>query len=136
MKGNKIRIGKDIIVQWAILTNNEPISLEGRDLKLILTTPLNKKITLEFTVSGNIITSKYKGVDQKILGIYNLTLWENYGKDNQSVLDYCSAFTLVPYSCMENENDVKLAQAVLQLSTQQNIGYYNQTIKGTNEVKI
>lgn len=136
MIGNKIRIGKDIVIQWAILTNGEPVSLEGRNLKLILTTPLRQKINLDFEVAGNEITALYKGLEHKVLGSYTLTLWENYGADGQSALDYCNAFTLVPLSCMENESDAKLAQAVLQLSTQQNIGYYLKTISETNVVNI
>lgn len=136
MIGNKIRICKDIVIQWAILTNGEPVSLEGRNLKLILTTPLRQKINLDFEVAGNEITALYKGLEHKVLGSYTLTLWENYGTEGQSALDYCNAFTLVPLSCMENESDAKLAQAVLQLSTQQNIGYYLKTISETNVVNI
>lgn len=133
---NRIRIGKDIVINWAILTNDEPVSLEGRDLKLILTTPLRQKINLDFEVAGNEINSLYKGIEQKVLGSYTLTLWENFGTEGQSALDYCNAFTLVPLSCMENESDAKLAQAVLQLSMQQTIGYYFKTITETNEVNL
>lgn len=136
MIGNKIRIGKDIVIMWNILTNGEPISLEGRNLKLVLSTPLRQKINLNFEVAGNEIKALYKGVEHKVLGSYTLTLWENYGTDGQSALDYCNAFTLVPLSCLENESDAKLAQAVLQLSTQQTIGSFSETIKETNEVNI
>lgn len=136
MISNKIRIGKDIVIQWAILTNGEPISLEGRNLKLVLSTPLRQKINLDFEVAGNEITALYKGLEHKVLGSYTLTLWENYSEDGQSALDYCNAFTLVPLSCMEDVGDAKLAQAVLQLSTQQNIGYYLKTISETNVVNI
>lgn len=136
MSGSKIRIGKDIAIEWAILTNGEALSLEGRDLKLVLTTPLMQKINLEFNLTENIINATYKGVDQKHIGPYTLTLWENYGKDNQSAIDYCNAFFLVAKSCMESEDNVKLAKAILQLSTQQVIGYYLKAVKSTNEVNI
>lgn len=32
----KIRIGKDIVIRWTILTNGESILLEGRNIKLLI----------------------------------------------------------------------------------------------------
>ena len=60
----KIRIGKDIHFTWQILTNGEPIPLDGRDLKLMLKNPLRKNIGLPFSISqGNRLRFIYHGTD-------------------------------------------------------------------------
>lgn len=99
----KIRIGKDIVLRWAILTNGEVVPLEGRNLKLFISNALSGKIEIEFLVKSNTIEAIFRGTEQKMLGAYRLTLWENYGEDNQSVVDYCDAFQLVGYTCEEND---------------------------------
>lgn len=99
----KIRIGKDIVIRWTILTNGEAVSLEGRNLKLFLIDSIGYKTELEFSVSGNDVESMFKGTDQKRIGTYRLTLWENYRQDNQSAVDCCNAFMLVGSTCEEND---------------------------------
>lgn len=101
----KIRIGKDIAIQWTILTNGEPQSLEGRDLSVSLTDPLGTKSELPFSVEGNVIRLTYSGTKQKRLGTYRLTLWENYGKEGQTAVDHCNPFALVPTTCSEEGKD-------------------------------
>lgn len=114
----KIRIGKDIVIRWTILTNGESVSLEGRNLKLFIVDGLNTKIELDFLISGNKIEALFKGVDQKWLGTYRLTLWENYQQENQSVVDYCDVFQLVGTTC-EEKDDVEGVQTgtVINLDT-------------------
>lgn len=132
----KIRIGKDIVIQWAILTNGERENLEDKDLKMFLVSPIGLKIELPLSVSGNIITSRYKGTEQKCLGEYRMTLWENFGKDNQSAVDKCDVFQLVPTSCEEEDSDKGLAFSVLNLSTDTNLEIYFEKVKDTNEINI
>ena len=99
----KIRIGKDIHFAWKILTNGEPIPLEGRDLRLRLVTPIKSFVDLPFNISkDNLLSFLYSGTDHKHLGNYSLTLWENYGKDGQTALDKCNAFCLVATTCEED----------------------------------
>lgn len=99
----KIRIGKDIHFTWQILTNGEPIPLDGRDLRLILKNPLRTNIELPFSISqGNRLKFTYYGTDHTNLGVYSLTLWENYGKDGQTAVDMCEAFRLVATTCEED----------------------------------
>lgn len=93
----KIRIGKDIFLRWTILTNGEPISLEDRDLKLFVIDPLNSKKELEFSVSGNQLETVFKGIEQKRIGSYRLTLWENYQKENQSAVIKTKLANRIPY---------------------------------------
>lgn len=114
----KIRIGKDIVLRWTILTNGEAISLEGRNLKLFISDNMNSKVELGFSVSGNNLEAIFKGVEQKRLGTYRLTLWENYQQENQSVVDYCDVLQLVGTTCEEND-DVEGVQTgtVINLDT-------------------
>ena len=100
----KIRIGKDIVLRWTILTNGEAIPLEGRNLKLFISDSMNAKVELGFSASGNNLEALFKGVEQKRLGTYRLTLWENYQQENQSVVDYCDVFQLVGTTCEENDD--------------------------------
>lgn len=133
---NKIRIGKDIVIKWAILTNGQKEDLKGRDLKLLLYPPIGQTIELNISVSDNIISSTYKGVNQKYLGIYRLTLWENFGKDNQTAVDKCNIFQLVKTTCEENLSNNGLSISVINLSTDTEIDLYYEKVKDTNEIKI
>lgn len=100
----KIRIGKDIVIRWAILTNGEAIPLDGRNLKLFIIDCIGDKTEMDFTVSGNQVESLFKGIEQKRIGTYRLTLWENYQQENQSAIDCCDAFRLVGATCEENDD--------------------------------
>lgn len=135
-KTPKIRRGKDIDITWAILTDGEPVDLSKRDLKLVLRTPLRTNIALDFAISGNMIIATYPGVDQKLIGIYQLTLWENYDKPRQTVVDKCRAFELVLTTCHEDEEYSGLVHPHLQLTTQQLLEITMQPVKATNEVNI
>lgn len=123
----KIRIGKDIHITWEITTNGEPRSLEGRDLKLILITPLRNNIVMKFSVDGNTIACDYHGAEQKYLGIYMLTLWENYGKSDQTAVDACNAFQLVATTCQEGGNNEGLDTETVGLEGSITVG-----IKGSD----
>lgn len=123
----KIRIGKDIHITWGITTNGEPRSLEGRDLKLILITPLRNNIGMKFSVDGNTIACDYHGAEQKYLGIYMLTLWENYGKPDQTAVDACNAFQLVATTCQEGGSNEGLDTETVGLEGSITVG-----IKGSD----
>lgn len=103
----KIRIEKDITVRWSgILTNGEPVSLEGRDLKLYLVNPLgsSKEVT-DFNVTDNNIQFLFRASEQKNMGIYKLKIYENYSQQGQTVLDQCEGFCLVSSTCQEGGMD-------------------------------
>lgn len=99
----KIRIGKDIVFHWKILTNGVASSLEGRNLSLELRNPGGRFISLPVSVNGNVVTSVFRGVSQKQVGSYTLTLWENKGKHGQNAVDSVDAFRLVLYSTDEED---------------------------------
>lgn len=90
----KIRIGKDIALSWTILTNGEEESLEGRDLTLVLSDRFSRR-RLDFEAEGCVLRFTVRGAEQKTLGEYGLTLWENRGRDGQTVVDSRPAFVLV-----------------------------------------
>lgn len=97
----KKRIGKDLAFKWAITTNGESLPLEGRDLKLELRDRNDVKQELPFEVDNDCIMFCFRGRQQKTLGKYIFTLWENYGKNGQTAVDNI-ALELVQYSWQEN----------------------------------
>lgn len=101
MSTAKYRIGKDITIKMSVLTNGESVSLDGRDISIMLKTPMCENIPLNFSTEGNVITTKYAGTKQKYCGMYMITIWENYGKIGQTALDFCNAFELVSSTCKE-----------------------------------
>lgn len=112
----KIRRGKDIKIEWDILTNGEIVSLSGRDLRLVVNSPIGEKTEMSFIVSGNTVSSTFTSKDDTRLGAYSLTLWENYGKKGQTAVDACCAFTLVPTTCAEGGQDEGLDTETIELS--------------------
>lgn len=112
----KIRIGKDITIKWAVLTNGQEVDLQGRDLRLELTDARMVRFPLKFTTDGNTLTAVYKGSLQRNIGEVRLTLWENCGKDGQTALDACSPFELVKTTCEEEGADEGLSTETIQLS--------------------
>lgn len=96
----KIRIGNDIVIKWRITINGEEVNLDGLDLSLYISTTYQPRRAIAFTVAGNEINATYKGAEQKVTGVYRLTLYRNEGENAQSILDACDAFELVSCSCL------------------------------------
>lgn len=113
----KIRKGKDISVRWPILTNGEPLSLDGRDLTLFIKSQYNVAKQLDFSTEDNVVVFTFAGTEQQMLGTYKLTLWENYGKQGQTAVDYCDAFTLVPCTCEEDPGNEGLTTKTVDLES-------------------
>ena len=99
----RIRIGKDISLRWAILTDGAAIPLEGRDLLVEIKSPYSVVSSIPFRVDGNVLIMTYYGYKQKYVGEYSLTLWENKGKPGQNVVDAIRAFKLVRTSPEEED---------------------------------
>lgn len=100
----KIRIHKDIKIIWSVLTNKEAKPLEGRDLTFEIVNRF-ERVSFPFSVEGNRLTASFPGTEQKALGDYWVTLWENKGKTGQTLVDSCSGFTLVAITCQEDDGD-------------------------------
>lgn len=102
----KIRIGNNVSIRWQVTTNGEVTPLSGRNLALMLSIGSLQPFPLDFSViDTNVIAATYHGIDQRYVGVYSLTLWEDYGTEEQSVVDHCDAFELVPCSCDEESAD-------------------------------
>ena len=99
----RIRIGKDICIRWEITTDGAAIPLEGRNLIVEIKSPFRVVRNIPFRVDGNTIIMTYYGTEQKWVGEYSVTLWENKGKQGQNVVDAINAFELVKTSPEEND---------------------------------
>ena len=112
-----IRIGKDIKVRWPILTNGQELALEGRDLTLYARLPTYAEMRVDFTTEGNVAIFIIPGIEQKMIGVYSFTMWENYGKEAQTAVDCCNAFQLVRTTCMEGGEDNGLDSETVELAS-------------------
>ena len=95
------RIGKTLKIRWAILSGGAPEPLAGRDLTLEISSGNRVRTILPFVADGNVAVFYYQGRDQRFTGTYTVTMWENYAKEGQTVVDRCDAFALVGHSCEE-----------------------------------
>ena len=103
---NKVRIGKDFTIRWALLTSEgEPYAINADASILRIYSPYGAKDAIGFIVSGNIIEWVFKGKDQKHLGDYTIELVENNGRDGMVSVDSEDAFTLVAHTNEESLND-------------------------------
>lgn len=94
-----IRIGSDINIEWSILRNGDPETLEGKDLRVVMTNGYRKMEVKDLHFRDNVIRFTYLGKDQDYNGVYTLTLIENKGKEGMYTVDACDAFRLIPRSC-------------------------------------
>ena len=99
---NRFRQGKAKEFTWAILTNDEAKALAGRDLRLDIVDPNGRRRQHPFVITDtNKIQFRINPDDQKVLGWYTLTLWENFGKVNSTAIDLCNAYDVVATTCDE-----------------------------------
>lgn len=127
----RIRIYKDLKIQWKVLTNKEALPLEGRDLTFEIVNKF-ERVSFPFSVEGNLLTADFPGTAHKSLGDYWVTLWENKGKEGQTLVDSCAGFTLVSTTCMEDDNDNTLNGAAA-VSLESNIEF---GVKGDSAYEI
>lgn len=102
---------------WTILTDGEAVSLEGRDLTLVLIHPRGNKEEMEFAAVNNVVTFSWQGKDQKELGRYGIILYENYGKPNQLRVDIHKFLELIPWSDREAGSYADLTETHTDLGT-------------------
>lgn len=102
----RYREGKDITNRLHVLTNGQPEPLTGRNLTVHLIDPSGCAMVMPFTIIDvNVLEFVFWGIDQKALGTYKLTLWENFGRHGQTVVDVKDALRLVPDTSMEGGED-------------------------------
>lgn len=127
----RIRIYKDLKIQWKVLTNKEALPLEGRDLTFEIVNKF-ERVSFPYSVEGNLLTADFPGTAHKSLGDYWVTLWENRGKEGQTLVDSCAGFTLVSTTCMEDDSDNTLNGAAV-VSLESNIQF---GVKGDSAYEI
>lgn len=120
----KIRIGNTILAKWTIKVNGQPYPLEGLELNLTMTLPNGAIVPVPFTIEEtNKIYYYFQGKDQKQLGRYRLTLWQNEDNDNQHVVDACDAWSLVSCSCKSDDGETaNLELEVVELEGNLEVG--------------
>lgn len=142
---DKIRIGKDIRINWEITSTDESVILSKDNLTLEMTVPSKCVAILPFTFNDNVLSATFYGIDQKQLGNYWLTVWYKRGEVGQSALDKVLAFQLVRSTEEETHNDDSIAYAEVSLSGTLeinngggvNLEYYTEdTERGTAKIDI
>ena len=113
---DKIRIGKDIRINWEITTDDESVILSEGNLTLEMTVPSKCVAVLPFTFNDNVLSATFYGIDQTQLGNYWLTVWYKRNEVGQSALDKVLAFQLVRSTEEETHNDDSIAYAEVNLS--------------------
>lgn len=99
----RIRLGKDIVVTFQVLTNDTEQSLEGRDLQLEIKLPNGTIHPVDnYTITGNTVNIRIPGRFQRVPGTYGFILWENRHQQMQTVCDINNAFQLVTNTSKEN----------------------------------
>lgn len=114
------RIGKTLKIRWGILTGGKSEPLSGRDLRLEIATGSRFRRDLSFEADGSVAEFVFQGSEQRYVGAYTVTMWENRGKENQTVVDRCDAFCLVACSCeesAESADEPNLDVETLELGT-------------------
>lgn len=97
----KIRIGNDIRLRL----HSEDATLEGRNLRVYLSTLLGRWEVTDFTVEGATLAFTFPGKEQRLLGTYVITVFENKDEDGMRAVDICDAFKLVARSCQAGGDD-------------------------------
>jgi hypothetical protein len=113
----KIRIGKDIKIRWGVTIDGEVADPAVYDLTLELRDAFGSVVEIaQPNLVDGLLETTFYGKDHKRTGGYRLTLWLNKGKEEQSVVDACDAFTLVSCSCDEG-GDADLDLEVVDVAT-------------------
>lgn len=142
----KVRIGNDVPFEWRIVCNGEEVDLEGKDLRVSMIRPNGSRLVMPHEVEGNVVKWTLRGVDQHELGEYYVSLWENYGKPGQSVVDsgaveIVAASCVAGNACVEHNDPVELGPSDLTLGNVVSIREAEQVVKseetgGENVLRI
>lgn len=107
----EIRIGNTINITWNLTVKGAVLS--ELDLMLQRNEPLRQVRNIPFTFEGNALKFGHEGAEQRQCGVYSYTLWANYGKADQAVVDARNAYVLVPRSGGELDTDTEVVMNAL-----------------------
>lgn len=113
------RIGNDINIAWAIMTEDgKPFDLSIGKVSLYLKNYVRKEEVKGFSIEGNVILWTFLGKNQKNLGNHSLELVINEDADGMITTDACDFVCLVPCSCKEGgEDDAGVKTETLNLTS-------------------
>lgn len=118
----KIRIHNNIDVRWAVTTNGEDVSLEGRNLSLAIENMFGRREITDYTVDGNVVRFVFHGAEQRHTGLYVLVLQDI--TDGMRTVDKVQAFELVRHTIDQNgADDSNITTETVELTSDINIGY-------------
>lgn len=101
----RYRIGSDLVIYWNIYNGSSPLPLLNYNIRLFYTCNRGRFEVMDFKVEPvNTIVWTLRGVDQRALGDYSLTV-ELHTRNGLHVTrnDYNNAFTLVARSIEEDK---------------------------------
>ena len=84
----------DLGIEWEILTDGEPVSLEGQDITVYAVCG-RIRMPMPIVIENNIISFVYAGKDQQHEGVFSLELWINEGEEPQQMVVVRDAFQLI-----------------------------------------
>lgn len=113
----RIRIGKDINLNWKITVPEGMDSLENLNLTLQMRDSKGNKVDIdEFTIEDDTIKVGLRGTAFAYVGRYSFTLWVNKGELGQTLVDCIDAFQLVS-STGQEDNGCNCGCGCLDVST-------------------
>lgn len=102
----RIRINNDLAIEWSILTNGQPMSIEGREIKVEISNTRGYSIKPAVTAQGNTLFFALKGAEQTSLGMHRIKATDTTD-GAMNTLDIADAFELVPHTFMEGGEDAE-----------------------------
>lgn len=101
----RFRIGNDITITWDVRKSGKEVNLDDKVVNLYMTNAKGRMTLTGFSVSGNILSYTFLGLEQKVLGKYTITIdVRNEDESRVMIQDKCSIFELVGRSCAECED--------------------------------
>lgn len=101
----KIRIGNDLLIEWAITMNGLPYNLNPDGVRLYVCSRYARTEVVDFKINANVLSWTFYGKDQAHTGTYSLLLVQNNGLEGMITADVCEAFELVARSCFVGGKD-------------------------------
>lgn len=119
------RIGNTLVIRWQIKVVTSQ-NLSEYELTLVRNEPNRKVNNIPFEIeNGDTLVFKHEGMEQKVCGQYSYSLYVNFDKASQSVVDSCDGYYLSQRSCGEEcdeecgtlniENEINLKSVILMV---------------------
>lgn len=109
----RFRIGNDIAITWDVKKSGEDLPLGDKTINLYMTHAKGRETLNGFSVSGNVLSYTFLGLNQKVLGKYTITIdVRNADGSRVMIQDKCSIFELVGRSCAECEDSEEMIYSI------------------------